>query len=101
MTQAPHTPGPWRIFAPFGLERAEIVTDRATADETESIISFDGEENTEANARLIAAAPDLLEALEFFFNIMHDFESSRRKGYVTFALNQARAALAKAKGGAA
>jgi hypothetical protein len=47
------------------------------------------------------AAPQLHEALEFFFNIMHDYESSRRKGYVSLALNQARAALAKAKGGAA
>jgi hypothetical protein len=30
---------------------------------------------------------------------MHDYESSMRKGYVKLALDQARAAIAKAKGG--
>jgi len=54
----------------------------------------------ESHARLISAAPDLREALEYFFNIMHDYESSVRKGYVKLALEMARTALAKAKGGA-
>lgn len=57
-------------------------------------------EEITANARLIAAAPELLEALEHFFNIMHDYESSRRKGYISLAFDQARAVLAKARGGA-
>jgi hypothetical protein len=39
--------------------------------------------------------------LENFFNIMHDYQSSIRKGYVTHAMDMARAALAKAKGGGA
>jgi hypothetical protein len=54
----------------------------------------------ESHALLICAAPDLREALEYFFNIMHDYESSRRKGYVKHALEMARSALKKAKGGA-
>jgi hypothetical protein len=45
-----------------------------------------------------AAASQLLGALEYFFNIMHDYPSSARKGYVKFALNQARAAILKATG---
>jgi hypothetical protein len=49
--------------------------------------------------RLRNAAPDLQKALEYFFNIMHDYDSSRRKGYVRLAMDHARAALAKAKGG--
>ena len=53
----------------------------------------------ERHARLISAAPDLFKALMYFFNIMHDYESSRRKGYVRFALDQSRTALEKAKGG--
>jgi len=52
----------------------------------------------ERHALLIAAAPNLYEALEYFFNIMHDYPSSRQKGYVKFAIDQARAALAKADG---
>ncbi len=54
----------------------------------------------EAHALLISAAPDLREALEYFFNIMCDYECSMRKGYVELALEMARAALEKAKGGA-
>jgi hypothetical protein len=46
--------------------------------------------------RLRKAAPDLYKALEYFFNIMHDYASSRRKGYIRFAMEQARAVLAKA-----
>ena len=52
----------------------------------------------EAHALLISAAPKLHDALEYFFNIMHDVESSRRKGYIKHAMDQARAALAVAKG---
>ena len=47
--------------------------------------------------RLRKAAPDLYKALEYFFNIMHDYDSSRRKGYIRFAMEQARAVLAKAE----
>ena len=47
----------------------------------------------ESCASLIAAAPALFEALEYFFNIMHDYENSRRKGYIRAALEKSRAAL--------
>lgn len=57
-------------------------------------------EEQEKHARLITAAPELFNALMYFFNIMHDYESSRRKGYVRLALEQSRTALQKAKGGA-
>src|SRR5438477_9132042 len=114
MTQTAHTPGPWRVFAPFGLERAEIVTDRATADETESIISFDGEDNTLANARLIAAAPKLLELAEralidYTALCEEHFEASKDRLSPSYEIytkaHVMRVALkdeiAKAKGGAA
>ena len=51
----------------------------------------------EAHALLITATPDLFEALEYFFNIMHDYQSSVRKGYVQLALEKSRDVLAKAK----
>lgn len=47
--------------------------------------------------RLRKAAADLYKALEYFFNIMHDYDSSRRKGYIRLAIEQASAALAKAR----
>jgi hypothetical protein len=51
-----------------------------------------------AHATLMSAAPQLLDALEYFFNIMHDFKSSFEKGYVEDAMKQARIAIARAHG---
>jgi hypothetical protein len=62
MTITAHTPGPWRVFDVF--KDLEIVSDRATAHETESIVQFKGQCNAKANARLMAAAPQLLKALQ-------------------------------------
>ena len=50
------------------------------------------------NPPVKAAASELLTALEYFFNIMHDYPSSRRKGYVKQAMDNARAAILKATG---
>jgi hypothetical protein len=55
MTQtAKHSPTPWRVFAAF--TDVEIVTDRPTANETESIVQFKGQRNALANAALIVRA---------------------------------------------
>jgi len=48
-TEATHTPGPWRVFDLF--TDLEIVTDRKTAHETESIVQFKGQPNAKSNAR--------------------------------------------------
>jgi hypothetical protein len=59
------------------------------------------EEQEERGQQLVTladAAPDLFDALDYFFNIMHDYESSVKKGYVEHALKKSRDALAKAKG---
>jgi hypothetical protein len=60
-TEATHTPRPWRVFDLFTY--LEIVTDRKTAHETESIVQFKGQHNAKANARLMAAAPTFLQVL--------------------------------------
>jgi hypothetical protein len=65
-----HTPGPWKIFDGWGASRDRPVV-------VDSIPDIDGKcvancichvassnDNAEANARLIAAAPEMLEALE-------------------------------------
>jgi len=94
---AQHTPGPWEwhrdhptdvIYCPTcGCSLATI--DIGCGDKAEQ----------QANARLIAAAPDLLEALSWFINdidgthtVMVEFDENVAK---------ARAAIAKAKGSAA
>jgi len=79
-----HTPGPWRVI---GLGSAIYQVEEHT--ETASFSSFS--EHSEANARLIAAAPDLLLAL-----------AQMMDGYkLPSVRKQARAAIAKATGGVA
>lgn len=62
-TQATHTPGPWHV----GIKQAEqIVYDaKGNAVANATTYYFDStKELCHANARLIASAPDLLEALK-------------------------------------
>ena len=68
-----------------------IPTCRVLAASGSPICDIDGEASDEmhvARVRIIAAAPDLYEALGYFFNIMHDYESSRRKGYIRAAFDK-------------
>ena len=78
-----HTPGPWHV----GYRRVYAATD-------ETIARRDGIDNP-ANARLIAAAPDLLAAAEGVATERTDtqFTVSRE------AIATLRAAIRKAKGG--
>jgi hypothetical protein len=57
MKNTPHTPAPWAVT--FGKYDASIHTDVTVASISDEAYAW------KANARLIAAAPDLLEALEF------------------------------------
>jgi len=56
-------------------------------------------EEQEAYARLIAAAPDMLEALQAQQMAEYDREASRRKGYFERAAQLRQAAIARAPGG--
>ena len=102
-----HTPGPWEVStdpdgngtykirehvdAELEIERqADQETDEAKADS----LYAKQNELREANARLIAAAPDLLIALEAMVDAPDD--DSRYNAAI-----DARAAIAKAKGGGA
>jgi len=100
-----HTPGPWRIGSlasydgytgqPFrnvwaGQDEAATVVARAIRSEGAMTNDVD------ADATLIAAAPDLLEALE---EVVKDaLGYVERTGQSIFWLENARAAIAKAKG---
>lgn len=92
MSNASHTQGPWNVsrhatpdYAPqFGIYAGESARDLAT-------VTGD---NAAADAALIEAAPDLLAACEALLNCIdpaRDWNEAKA----------ARAAIAKAKGGAA
>lgn len=87
MTKTAHTPGPWQrvgwqpcgIYGPGGL------------DDAERICSMDRRQEHDANARLISAAPELLEALK-------QAEQQIDYGQIDAAYRIIIAAIAKAEG---
>lgn len=93
-----HTPGPWnRIKGDRNVYSAS-----GTVCKTPAILGGgSAATNWEANARLIAAAPDLLEALE---DALSDYDAWMKDADVTpnesllAWTNKARAAIARARG---
>lgn len=86
-----HTPGPWEIRSLF-VGPLQIVA----GDEIVAMVGHDTFEVCAANADLIAAAPDLLAALETFVAI--DDGDEPLLWNFTENLNQMRTAIKKARG---
>lgn len=85
-----HTPGPWRLERDYnGVPEFVLGGDTCVCD-------FGIEAPKPEDARLIAAAPELYEALEAAYMVLGP-QKSRFKDYVD-AVTLARAALAKARG---
>lgn len=97
---AKHTPGPWRtkregfstiyVEAPIG---GGWVQEIAACGPTN-----DGSAQQEANARLIAAAPELMEALQGLVAVLDRQLHSPHAAERASPLGRARAAIAKATG---
>jgi hypothetical protein len=89
-----HTPGPWEKEGATilqGITKKEICK-----------MSGKNEEIQNANARLIAAAPELLSACQAFLELFQSGKNSeRRNPYSRPEIKAAIAAITKAKGGAA
>lgn len=82
-----HTPGPWEVleekdYPPSVISEMHDICTMSGAKSNPSVM---------ADARLIAAAPELLEALEA---VMAEYED----GYGLRCLKQVRSAIAKATG---
>ena len=88
-----HTPAPW-VYDSFAL-REEIRSESNPLIAVVSSVHCSSPEQMRDNARLIAAAPELLEALEALLN-----EPTNAPDYLPTKLwDRAREAVAKAKGG--
>lgn len=89
-----HTPGPWKFVMNDGFMNADIYG----KNRNHTAVVWSGNnpsyEIVQANARLIAAAPDLLAALQAIVKIT---DGSQPKDYPG-ALMVARVAIAKATG---
>ena len=88
-----HTPGPWSIEIDHQTEAPEFIRAYHKGEMFDIATLSDETKDIKANARLIAAAPDLLAAL---FLIETDKDGD---GFIcSEAMEQVRAAIAKAVG---
>ena len=97
---AKHTPGPWRVLRPGpGIDYNWHVTDEMDTFVAHVFgFSHAVDEQSRINASLIAAAPDLLEALQSLV----DMDVAYLRGpKVAEAVKNALAAIDKATGGIA
>ena len=92
----PHTPGPWDVAQGNGREvfAREFPVAYAYDGTTGKPTGDDIPERAQANARLIAAAPELLEALE----AITATSTLQTTEAFTAAIKRAEAAIRKAKG---
>lgn len=98
MPDTQHTPGPWR---PNGntVEIANGMALRvATCTPIGTGYASKGREESRANARLIAAAPDLLEELKNCISLLESLRGSEANedGMIDHQISEARAAISKA-----
>ena len=92
-----HTTGPWHTTKPSESNGYVWVNpiDGCCGEVATAWSTSQG--SAEANARLIAAAPDLLESLEMIVSEADSYTARTGKPVYNW-LDQARAAIAKAKG---
>jgi hypothetical protein len=93
MTQAAHTPGPWKVEPGFHRNRI------ADADDAAICFALGFTQEATANARLIAAAPELLITLSNLIAAIEEYGAYKRGEFmINDVLELARAAVAKAEG---
>ena len=99
----PHTPAPWKADIENSAEGLNITDDEGRRiAHTATIRNPDYtpliSEEAKANARLIAAAPELLEALKELTDLLQSPSGAGTMSEIRDSANRARAALAKAEG---
>ena len=92
---AKHTPGPW-IAEPCGhADRVDVWTGSGIGHVAAVSTGLTPDPSAKANARLIAASPELFEALETLVQRVSDLGANGFSQEVA----KGKAAIAKAKGG--
>ena len=91
-----HTPGPWHVH------QSKLGTVLSPKDETVALVGGDVDGSPVANARLIAAAPALLAALEAILDVLKPDSLGYLQGDVNLLtcehMIQAREAIKEVKG---
>lgn len=101
-----HTPGPWSIeqFCHPYRETGDVTVTSYTKTHHNPLrigraYNIIGRDETMSNARLIAAAPDMLEAIKKMLTQFADHAQYDDEGFDTSAIESAIAAVAKAERG--
>ena len=94
-----HTPGPWTANKPTQSNgRAEVhAGPMLVAQAFNWLLDAEGDEQCWADARLIAAAPDLLAALNDMLNAENSYPYGGMSESEIAAIGKARAAIARAE----
>lgn len=94
-----HTPGPWAVRYDYVVQAPSFDDGRLVPVAQPYGVNSDGTDLF-ANARLIAAAPELLEALEDLKSelVLSDVDQGYIESHFRRCLNKAAAAIAKATG---
>lgn len=101
-----YTPGPWRVDPRHccdvetlsGVQITAALSEAEVGEEWQIIGPCPSLDEAEANARLIAAAPDLLEALKRTLEYAEDHQAAQPNDETFADLALIRAAIAKATG---
>lgn len=96
--EAQHTPGPWMVTERNTGERSALLVskdDCMNFGAIAEVYPWNPGGDPQANAHLIAAAPDLYEALHEILNYIGGADGPLLDSYV---MDRAEAALAKARG---
>jgi len=99
-----HTPGPWKFGKELGARNGEWLVSFDAGSKGRGIAIAEtrtGPGSEEATARLIAAAPELLAALETAYMALIGYLPAHRNDVTDAAIGAARAAITKATGEAA
>lgn len=101
---AKHTPGPWEAckVGDYGDYDGQCLV--VLGDDMRVAVTLGSDKTAKANASLIAAAPDLLDALREIaddYAGRFDMASPSTNPGMKYVVSQARAAIAKATGEAA
>jgi hypothetical protein len=99
MSNTKHTPGPWTQYRDSrGNVRIQGNVQGGPVAFIEEMNNTGGTEQDHANARLIAAAPDLLAACQEIIDGMVDGKNSTNKNVTMYAIQMVKSAIAKATG---
>ena len=91
-----HTPGPWTIEIDHSCDEAEFIRTEFDGEMFDIATLSNESGNVNSNARLIAAAPDLLDALK---RVMRHVPADAGGASLGDDMYRARLAIARATGG--